>query len=89
MCVINFYWWVLAIFYFVLAIVTWVTSRPILSSFSALMLLGDSLVSYDKKQKKEVGLESTLRRAYKSLIITDVVGFVLASIAAIVSSFIN
>jgi hypothetical protein len=79
------FWIVIAVFYLALAITTWINSRPIKEALAALKTPGDSLVSYSDKMKKEVGLESTLYAAYKTIIITDIIGFVLAAGAAGIS----
>jgi hypothetical protein len=49
---------------------------------------GDSLVSLNE-QGKEVGLESTVHTAFKAIIITDIVGFVIGAIAAIIVAVIS
>ncbi len=81
------FWAILAALYLSLAIVTYVLSRPVLKKL-ALLKETDALVSYDK-QGKEVGLESTLYRAFKAIIITDTIGFVLAAFAAGISTCLS
>ncbi len=83
----TIFWLVIAIFYATLAIVTYVMGKPVIEALVALKTPGDSLVSYSAKLGKEVGLESTLHAAYKATIITDIIGFMLAAIAAIISAF--
>jgi hypothetical protein len=79
------FWSLIAALYLALAIITWVSSRSVIKALAALMTPGDSLKSYSHKLKKEVGLESTLYAAYKTIIITEIIGFVLAAIAAVIS----
>jgi hypothetical protein len=70
-----------------LAIVTFINSRPIRKNLAELAQEGpDSFLSTIKG--KEISLNQTLYRAYKSTIITDVVGFSLAFTAAILELFI-
>jgi hypothetical protein len=76
-----YFWVVLALLYLVLSVVTWLTSRPIEKAFALLKEPGDTLVSVNESGK-EVGLESTLHKAYKTIITTNIVGFVLAALAA-------
>ena len=82
------FWVILAAFYLALAIVTWVKGRLVIKALYALMQPGDSGTSYSEELKREVGLESTLHAAYKTIIITEIAGFVLAAIAAIVSGLV-
>ena len=77
------FWVILATLYLTLAIVTSVLGRPVLKNL-ALLSENDTSVSLNE-QGKEVGLESTLHRAYKAIIIIDTIGFGLAAIAAIIS----
>ena len=77
---------VLALFYLSLAIITGIMGKPVLNKLSALKAPGDSLVSIIEKTGEEVGLESTLHKAFKAIIITDIVGFILAAIAALLSA---
>ena len=49
---------------------------------------GNSLVSLNE-QGKEVGLERTVHTAFKAIIITDIVGFVIGAIAAIIVAVIS
>jgi len=79
------FWSFIAVLYLALAIVTWVKSKPVKEALAALKTPGDSLASYSDKLRKKVGLESTLHAAYKTIIITDVIGFGLAAIAAAIS----
>ena len=75
------FWLVLALFYLALAIVLVVKSRPIKKNLAELAQEGpDSFLETAKG--KEISLNQTLFSAYKSIIITDVVGFVLAALAA-------
>jgi hypothetical protein len=85
---VFYFWVVLAFLYLALAVGTWLISRPIEKAFALLKEPGDTLVSLDKSGK-EVGLESTLHKAYKTIIITDIVGFVLAAIAAVISYLVG
>ncbi len=80
----SLFWSVLALFYLGLAIVTLVMGRPVLKGLSVLGEDGDTLVSYSPGTGK-VGLESLLHRAFKAIIITDIIGFILAAIAAGIS----
>ena len=78
-------WLVIAGLYLALAIGTWLKSKPVRKAFAALKEPRDSLVSYSPELGKEVGLESTLYKAYKTIIVTDIVGFMLAAAAAGIS----
>jgi hypothetical protein len=81
------FWSVIALFYFVLAVVTGI----------ALCRLRQDLNKLDKrspsgifnKNGKVVAVESTLYNSIKAILLTDVVGFILATIAAVVSSIIT
>jgi hypothetical protein len=79
------FWLVLAALYLALAIVTWVKSKSVKKALHALTQPMDSLTSYSDELKGEVGLESTLHAAYKAIIGTEIAGFVLAAIAAVIS----
>jgi hypothetical protein len=80
----SIFWIVIAVFYLSLAIVTYVTGKPVLRSLTLLSDPGDSIVSY-LPGKGEVGLESTVLRAFKAIVITDMAGFILAAMAAAIS----
>jgi len=80
-----YFWVVLGLFYLVLSLVVWKEGRPILKDL--LLLKGfDALRSIDENGR-EVGLESTLYKAYRGILITDIVGFALAAIAAVIAAF--
>ena len=83
MCI---FWSVLALFYLGLAIATFVSSRPIQKDFASLAEEGPDLY-LTLKNSKEVSLNRNLHRAYKAIIITDVIGFILAAAASIISAF--
>jgi len=68
-------------FYLALAVVVYKTSRPILRALSIMLKEGDTII-----WGEEVGLESVLNKAFKAIYITDVVGFILASVAAVISA---
>jgi len=77
------FWGVLALFYLVLAIVTYKKGRPVLKTLGE---LEDTIKYPDPKGKEEpVGLESLLYKAFKPIFITDVIGFILATVAAVIS----
>ncbi len=77
-------WLVLAMLYFLLAIKNYRTSRVLLRRLYALTQPGNSLVS-QLPNGEEVGLESTIYKGFKDTAAIDTIGFVLASIAAIIS----
>lgn len=83
LCGFSLFWSVIALFYLALAIVTYVMGRRVLKCIRVLGGDGDTLVSWSK-ETGEVGLESTLHRAFKAIIITDIIGFTLAAAAAII-----
>jgi hypothetical protein len=89
---VTLFWAVLAVLYLALAIVTWVLSRPVLDQLARLRKLGDIIVINPPLEKRDeagkLEIEKTLHRAFKGIIITDTVGFVLAAIAAFISAFI-
>ena len=79
------FWLVLALFYLALAVVTFIKSRPIKRDLAGLAQEGpDSFLQ--TTGGKEISLNKTLSSAYKSIIITDMMGFFLAAIAAIVET---
>ena len=82
----SIFWWILAALYLALAIITWCSSKPVLEKL-ALLGESDALVSTDTKGV-EVGFESTVHKAFRSIIITDIVGFFIAAFAAAISTFI-
>ncbi len=82
-CGLSLFWFVLALFYLSLAIVTFVTSRPIKSNLAQLAQEGPDLW-VTTVEGKDVSLNENLYRAYKSIIITDIIGFLLAVAAAII-----
>ena len=79
------FWSVLSGFYLVLAIVTCISGRHILRKTAKLKEPRDVITSRDG----EVGLESTFHSALKAIIITDILGFLLAAIAAIISGLLD
>ena len=84
---IIIFWSVLAALYAALAFVTWLASKPVKREL-ALHVKYAGIVNEDEKGK-QVALESTLQKAFKGIIITDIVGFSLACIAAILSIILN
>ena len=81
------FWLVLALFYLVLAIVTYLSSKTIKKNLEILAQEGPDS-SLETKEGKEISLNENLYRAYKAIIITDTIGFVLAAAAtAITVSF--
>ncbi len=80
------FWSVIAMLYLLLAIHNFSTSRVLLRKLHALTQPGDSLVS-QLPTGEEVGLESTVYDGFKGAAYIDTIGFVLASIAAIISIF--
>ena len=81
------FWIILAGLYLILAIVTFLSGRAILKNF-ALLKQTDALISINERGE-EVGLESTLHRAYKAILMTDTIGFVFAALAAIISACVS
>jgi hypothetical protein len=79
------FWLVLALFYLALTIVTFIMSRPIRKKLEALVQEGPDS-SLQTTEGKEISLNQTLFSAYKSIIITDMIGFFLAALAAIVET---
>ena len=77
----TIFWSVLALLYLSLAVVTQRMSKPIKEKLK-LLSQEDALTS-DSPKYGEVGLESTLYKAYRSILITDVVGLILAATAAV------
>jgi hypothetical protein len=83
----SLFWIVLALFYLILALITYISSRPIKYMFSKLAEEGaDSVLEI--REGEEISLNSTIYKAYKSIIITDIIGFILATVAAGISLFI-
>jgi len=84
----SVFWIAIAVLYLALAVVTYVVGKPVLKGLAALTKDGNSLVSY-LPGKGEIGLESLLHRAFKAIVITDVVGFIVAAIAAAISPILD
>ncbi len=78
------FWVVLAIFYLVLALVTFLSSKPIKYMFAQLAKEGADSVLVTE-EGNEISLNNNIYKAYKSIIITDIIGFILAAIAATLS----
>ena len=85
----SLFWSVIALFYLVLAIVTYLMGKPVLKVLGGVSKAGDTIFYTDEEEKEEVvGLETLLHRAFKVIVITDVSGFILAAAAAIISAFL-
>ncbi len=80
------FWSVLAMLYLLLAIKNYWTSRVLLRRLHALSQPGDSLLS-QLPNGEWVGLESTVHKGFKDAAGIETIGFVLASIAAVISIF--
>lgn len=79
----TLFWFILALFYLVLAIVTFASSRPVKHLFTKLAKEGGTdLVT---EEGEEISIENTVYRAYKGIITTDIIGFVFAAVAAVIS----
>jgi len=78
----TIFWLVIAIFYATLAIVTFITSKPLMKALKVMNKHEDSII-----WEEEIGLESLLNKAFRAIFITDMIGFALAAIAAIISAF--
>lgn len=78
-------WPALALFYLILALVTYMTSRPIKKNLAALAQEGPDSMLVSKKGK-EISLNQGLYQAYLGIIMTDIAGFILAAIAALISA---
>ena len=83
-CGISLFWFVLALFYLSLAIVTFVRSRPIKSNLAQLAQEGPDS-SLTTVEGKDISLNENLYRAYNSIIVIDIIGFILAAVAAIIT----
>ena len=84
---ISIFWIVLAVFYLSLAISTYIRSRPIQSDLRKLAKEGpDNMISL--KDGVSISLNDNIYLAFKNIIITDIIGFILASIAAIITLII-
>lgn len=84
----QLFWSVLALFYLLLTIVTFISSRPIKKNLAELAQEGPDS-SLETIEGKEISLNETLYRAYKNIIITDMIGFALAAAAAIIETIIK
>lgn len=78
------FWSVIALFYFVLAIVTNIALCKLKQDLSKLDDMSPSGIIINKSGKV-VLVESTLYKALKAILITDILGFLAAAAAAIVS----
>ncbi len=83
---IIIFWSALAFGYFILALVT---GRALYKIKQDLNKLDKISPSGFIKNGKTIGVESTLYNAIKAILITDIIAFVLAAVAAIVSSIIT
>ncbi|MFC1950172.1 hypothetical protein ACFLWD_00715 [Chloroflexota bacterium] len=79
------FWSVLAGFYLVLAIVSIIVSRPIFRDFKEIVKHGGGS-GLQTKNGKLIWFEGLFIRAFKAIIITDIVGFFLATAAAVISA---
>lgn len=86
--VLSIFWGVIALFYLVLAIVTYITGKPVLDALADAAKQGDTRVWVSEKRKQLIGQESLWHRAFKAIFITDVVGFILAAIAATIPALL-
>lgn len=74
------FWSVLALFYLALSIFTYFAGRTLLKHLKIMTKSGDTLI-----YEENIGLESTLYHAFKTITIVDIIGFFLAALAAIAS----
>jgi hypothetical protein len=81
------FWSVIALVYFVLAVVTGIALYKLRQDLSELDKMSPSGIF--NKNGRVVAVESTLYNSIKAILFADVVGFILATIAAIVSSVIT
>ena len=77
------FWSVIALFYFALTIVTGIALCKLKQDLSKLDDISPSGII--NKRGEVVPVESTLYKALKAILITDILGFLAATAAAIVS----
>lgn len=80
----SLFWSVLALFYLALATVTFITTRPIQRNLATIKKQIDMTANNEKGETISQG--ETLYRAFKGMTLTDIIGFILAAAAAIMSS---
>jgi hypothetical protein len=80
---ITIFWSVIALFYFALAIFTGIALYKLKQGLSKLDDISPSGIF--NKKGEVVAVESTLYKALKAILITDIIGFILATFAAIIS----
>lgn len=83
---VTIFWSLLAIMYFVLSVITFLARKSLIKDLSTLDDMSPTGVY--NAQGKVVAVESRLYNALKAILITDIIGFFLAAIAAIISPFI-
>jgi hypothetical protein len=81
------FWSTLAFAYFALSVVTFVALYKLKQDLSRLDEMSPSGIS--NKKGNIIPVESTLYKALKAILITDIVGFSAATAAAIVSAIIT
>lgn len=79
---LSIFWSILALFYFVLAVVTGISLRSLKQDLSKLEDISPSGISNAKG--RIVQIEFKLYKALIAILITDIVGFLLAAGAAII-----
>jgi hypothetical protein len=84
---LTIFWSVLALVYLILAIVTGRALYKLTQDLSELNERSPTGFIL-RKSGKAVGIESTLYNALKAILITEIIGFLLATAAAITSSII-
>lgn len=84
------FWVILALLYLSLAIFTYKTGRPLLDQLEEVHEGTSHFLTEDSKEIKDdkgnvITIGSTTHKFFKAIITTDIIGFVLASIAALIS----
>jgi len=81
------FWVVLAVFYLILAIVTYVRAKPILKWLKAAAKIRGGIYYTETEIPGggEAKIEQIVNKAFRDIIIINVSGFILASAAAVAS----
>jgi len=81
------FWLIIALLFLVLAIFTYVKSKPALKVLGSVPKGEDTIVYRDEEDReKGIGLESILHSFFKWNVFINVIGFILAAIAAAISA---
>jgi len=81
------FWSILAAFYLALSLVTIVVCRPIFKRFKEITEtpMGNFL---ETESGRTIWIEGLFIRAFKAIIITDIIGFFVSAAAAVVSAIL-